>query len=191
MAQQAIDLTQAVIDSLPVLKTTADTPILTLRVINTPLGYALAAVDDGVYLLEFIEKQRLQLQLGDLQKRLRCGFVWQTHDLLDTLEKQLTEYFARQRKVFDLPIQFIGTAFQTRVWQALRTIPYGETLTYGEQARLIDNPRAVRAVGAANGKNKISILVPCHRVVGAKGGLVGYAGGLSRKQALLDIESTS
>jgi methylated-DNA-[protein]-cysteine S-methyltransferase len=101
---------------------------------------------------------------------------------------QLGEYFDGQRTDFDLPLRFAGTSFQQRVWTALREIPYGEVTSYGEIARLIGQPSAARAVGLANGKNPISIIVPCHRVVGAKGQLTGYGGGLERKQHLLDFE---
>ena len=101
---------------------------------------------------------------------------------------QLREYFAGGRREFDLPLQFEGTTFQRRVWQELREIPYGETWSYGQLARRIGNPNASRAVGLANGRNPISILVPCHRVIGADGSLTGYGGGLERKRWLLAHE---
>lgn len=101
---------------------------------------------------------------------------------------QLTEYFAGTRTVFDLPLNPLGTAFQKSVWAELVKIPYGQTLSYGELARRIGNPKASRAVGLANGKNPLSIVVPCHRVIGASGKLTGYGGGLARKEALLALE---
>ncbi len=101
---------------------------------------------------------------------------------------QLTEYFAGKRKVFDLPLELKGTEFQKKVWQALREIPYGTTCSYGEIAAKIGNPKASRAVGGANNKNPIAIVVPCHRVIGANGSLVGYASGLRTKEALLKLE---
>lgn len=101
---------------------------------------------------------------------------------------QLTEYFAGKRKVFDLPLEPHGTEFQKKVWQALREIPYGTTCSYGEIAAKIGNPKASRAVGGANNKNPIAIVVPCHRVIGANGSLVGYASGLQTKEALLKLE---
>jgi methylated-DNA-[protein]-cysteine S-methyltransferase len=101
---------------------------------------------------------------------------------------QLHEYLAGERRAFDLPLDPVGTPFQLRVWQALREIPYGETRTYGWIASSIGQPTAVRAVGLANGRNPISIVVPCHRVVGASGALTGYAGGVACKRALLDLE---
>jgi O-6-methylguanine DNA methyltransferase len=109
-------------------------------------------------------------------------------DLCQLAVKQLDEYFAGQRKNFDLPLLPKGTDFQLKTWVALTTIPYGETISYGEQAKRMDNPKAVRAVGGANGKNPFSIVVPCHRVIGANGTLTGYTGGMSRKEWLLSFE---
>ena len=111
------------------------------------------------------------------------------HPILLETKKQLSEYFEGQRKIFDLPLDFEGTEFQQKVWQALLTIPFGETRSYKEIAEQIGNVKAVRAVGAANGKNPISIIAPCHRVVGANGKLVGFAGGLENKDILLKIEN--
>jgi methylated-DNA-[protein]-cysteine S-methyltransferase len=102
---------------------------------------------------------------------------------------QLGEYFAGERREFDLPLAPRGAAFQLRAWEALREIPYGETVTYGEQARRIGHPDAARAVGAANGRNPIAVIVPCHRVIGANGSLTGFGGGLERKRLLLDLEA--
>lgn len=110
------------------------------------------------------------------------------HPILLKTAKQLNEYFAGKRQQFDLPLDFEGTAFQQQVWQALLTIPFGETRSYKQIAEQIGNVKAVRAVGAANGKNPISIIAPCHRVVGANGKLVGFAGGLENKEILLKIE---
>ncbi|NGN64653.1 methylated-DNA--[protein]-cysteine S-methyltransferase [Streptomyces sp. A7024] len=101
---------------------------------------------------------------------------------------QLTAYFAGERTDFDLPLKMTGTAFQQRVWKELQAIPYGETISYGELAERIGNPAASRAVGLANGKNPIGVIVPCHRVVGANGSMTGYGGGLERKQLLLALE---
>lgn len=115
-----------------------------------------------------------------LGTRARSGF--------EDVVEQLQEYFARKRTVFTIPIAPMGTAFQQRVWTALRTIPYGETRSYGQLAEAIGNRSAMRAVGAANGRNPISIIVPCHRVIGSDGTLIGYGGGLERKRFLLDLE---
>ncbi len=101
---------------------------------------------------------------------------------------QLEEYFGGERREFELDLDLVGTAFQRRVWSALLTIPYGQTRSYGELAMQLDAPGAARAVGLANGHNPIGIIVPCHRVIGANGGLTGYGGGLNRKRTLLDLE---
>ena len=125
-------------------------------------------------------------------KRVRLAeLIEQTHHpiLLET-QKQLSEYFAGKRQQFDLPLDFEGTEFQQKVWQALLTIPFGETRSYRDIAEQVGNVKAVRAVGAANGKNPISIIAPCHRVVGANGKLVGFAGGLDNKEILLKLESS-
>jgi methylated-DNA-[protein]-cysteine S-methyltransferase len=103
--------------------------------------------------------------------------------------KQLREYFDGKRREFDLPLDVEGTDFQTKVWAALRKIPFGRTASYAEIARKIGKPKAMRAVGMANGRNPVSIVVPCHRVIGADGSLTGYGGGLDRKRILLDLES--
>ncbi len=102
--------------------------------------------------------------------------------------RQLTEYFAGEREDFDLPLEMCGTVFQLEVWSALRRIPYGEVRSYAEIARAIGRPKAVRAVGAANGANPIPIIVPCHRVIGSNGSLTGFGGGLDVKRRLLDLE---
>lgn len=110
------------------------------------------------------------------------------HPVLVEAERQLKEYFEGKLQNFSLPLEFRGTEFQKKVWAALLTIPFGETRSYGEIANQIGSPKAVRAVGAANGKNPISIIAPCHRVIGANGTLTGFAGGLKAKALLLDIE---
>lgn len=111
-----------------------------------------------------------------------------THPVLDAAKEQLMEYFAGSRKTFDLPLNSGGTAFQKRVWQALTQIPYGETETYGQLAARIDAPKAARAVGQANNRNPIPIVIPCHRVIGANGSLVGYSDGVDIKRRLLELE---
>lgn len=112
----------------------------------------------------------------------------ENHPILLQTEKQLNEYFENKRTSFDIPLDFNGTEFQVRVWEALLKIPYGVTKTYGELAKILGDIKAVRAVGGALNKNPISIIVPCHRVVGASGKLVGFAGGLENKSILLDLE---
>jgi len=110
--------------------------------------------------------------------------------VLDRARQQLDEYFAGARTAFDLPLDLTGSAFERRVWDALRAIPYGTTVSYGDLARRLGDMRTTRAVGAANGKNPIAIIVPCHRVVGSRGELTGYGGGLDRKRWLLEHEGT-
>jgi methylated-DNA-[protein]-cysteine S-methyltransferase len=112
------------------------------------------------------------------------------HPVLVAARKQLDEYFAGDRRTFDVPLDLRGTTFQVKAWRYLATIPYGQTSTYGEQARALGDARKARAVGAANGRNPVAIVLPCHRVIGANGSLTGYAGGLPTKQALLEFEAT-
>ncbi|ENU26082.1 methylated-DNA--[protein]-cysteine S-methyltransferase [Acinetobacter modestus] len=125
-------------------------------------------------------------------KRVRLAELIEDHQhpMLLRVKKQLEQYFAGQRQQFDLPLDFKGTDFQQQVWQTLLTIPYGETRSYKEIAVQLGNEKAVRAVGAANGKNPISIIAPCHRVIGSSGALVGFAGGLDKKQILLSLEQS-
>jgi methylated-DNA-[protein]-cysteine S-methyltransferase len=115
----------------------------------------------------------------------------QEHPVLRAAEQQLAEYFAGARRVFDLPLAPEGTPFQQKVWRALLTIPFGETRSYGQIAAQIGSPSAVRAVGAANGRNPLSIIAPCHRVIGASGALTGFAGGLKTKAYLLNLEAAA
>ncbi len=112
-----------------------------------------------------------------------------SHPILALVAQQLDSYFAGDLKEFSVPLAGVGTEFQQQVWQALRQIPYGSTLSYGELAKKLGNPDATRAVGLANGKNPISIIVPCHRVIGADGSLTGFGGGVGRKRYLLDLEA--
>ena len=128
----------------------------------------------------------------DKPERVRLGALTEKadHPVLVETERQLGEYFAGARRTFDVPLSFAGTDFQKRVWAALLAIPFGETRSYGEIADQLGNPGASRAVGAANGRNPISIIAPCHRVVGSNGKLTGFAGGLPAKQLLLAIEGS-
>lgn len=117
---------------------------------------------------------------------------WEPDDgseILAAARRQLDEYFAHQRTVFDLPLDLLGTPFQVQVWRALTKIPFGSTLSYGELARRVGSPNGSRAVGAANGKNPVAIVVPCHRVIGSNGDLTGFGGGMERKSWLLKHES--
>jgi AraC family transcriptional regulator of adaptative response/methylated-DNA-[protein]-cysteine methyltransferase len=164
--------------------------IPTTRIL-TPLGPMLAgATEDGICLLEFVDRRMLETQLGRLSKLLHAKFVPGSHEHFDRLNEQLDEYFSGKRKAFDLPLVLPGTPFQRKVWAGLQTIPYGCTRSYKEQAEVIGSHHAVRAVAKANGDNRIAILIPCHRVIGANGELIGYGGGLARKQYLLSLESS-
>jgi len=154
------------------------------KTIASPVGeLKLVASDKGLaaILWENDDPERVRL-LGPLVED-------DHHPVLTRAAAQLGEYFAGKRQAFDLPLDFQGTDFQKRVWNALLTIPYGETRSYAEIARAVGRPTAFRAVGAANGKNPISIVAPCHRVIGTNGTLTGFAGGLEAKQCLLAIES--
>jgi AraC family transcriptional regulator of adaptative response/methylated-DNA-[protein]-cysteine methyltransferase len=163
--------------------------ISTTRIL-TPLGPMLAgATDEGICLLEFVDRRMLETQLSRLNKLLKARIVPGFHEHFDQLNQQLEEYFSGKRRVFDLPLVLPGTPFQKRVWAGLQTIPYGCTRSYKEQAKIIDAPLAARAVAKANGDNRLAILIPCHRIIGSNGELVGYGGGLSRKQYLLKLES--
>ncbi len=155
----------------------------------TPLGPMLAgAVEEGICLLDFVDRRMLETQLKRLQVQFHATLLPGVSAYFDQLHKELDEYFRGERSEFTVPVVLRGTDFQLEVWRALQTIPYGETRSYGQQAKVLGRPKAVRAVARANGDNKISILIPCHRVIGADGRLVGYGGGLWRKQFLLDLE---
>jgi AraC family transcriptional regulator of adaptative response/methylated-DNA-[protein]-cysteine methyltransferase len=157
--------------------------------IASPVGPLVAgATADGVCLLEFSDRRMLEAQLATLKRRLGVPLVPGRNPWLDALRAQLGEYFAGKRRDFELPLVIRGTAFQERVWNALLTIPYGATWSYRDLAQRIGQPGATRAVGTANGMNRIAIVIPCHRVVNADGRLGGYGGGVWRKQFLLDLE---
>ncbi|HTX72350.1 MAG TPA: methylated-DNA--[protein]-cysteine S-methyltransferase [Rectinemataceae bacterium] len=160
--------------------------------IESPLGPLVAgATEQGVCLLEFSDRRMLEAQARTLSSRLSLPAAPGAHPHLSRLESELKEYFAGTRSDFTVPIHEPGTAFQERVWTALRRIPYGETRSYTALARAIGEPSAVRAVARANGFNRIAIVVPCHRVIGADGGLGGYGGGVWRKQRLLELEGSA
>jgi AraC family transcriptional regulator, regulatory protein of adaptative response / methylated-DNA-[protein]-cysteine methyltransferase len=165
--------------------------IPTTRIL-TPLGPMLAgATDEGICLLEFVDRRMLETQISRLSKVLKAKIVPGSHPYFELLSGQLDEYFCGTRQEFDIPLVLPGTPFQQKVWAGLKSIPYGSTRSYKEQSEALGSPQAVRAVARANGDNRIAILIPCHRVIGANGELVGYGGGLSRKQYLLKLESTS
>jgi O-6-methylguanine DNA methyltransferase len=163
--------------------------VLTLGFVESPIGrLAAGADDDGIRVLEFTRQGRVETHLAALGAALERPTVRGHHPLLTRLGNELEEYFEGRRKVFEVPFRFTGTEFQERVWKALLTIPYGKTRSYLDIAKTLGDPKAVRAVGAANGSNPISIIVPCHRVIGSNGSIVGYGGGLDRKVWLLAHE---
>jgi methylated-DNA-[protein]-cysteine S-methyltransferase len=156
------------------------TPTTYHTTIPSPLG-DLLALSDGRFITG--------LYLPDHKGGPHTSASWQTVDApFAALRDQLAEYFAGERQEFDVPVRLHGTPFQQQVWHQLTRIPYGVTITYAELARRINSPAASRAVGAANGRNPVSIIVPCHRVVGASGKLTGYAGGVDKKERLLAME---
>jgi AraC family transcriptional regulator of adaptative response/methylated-DNA-[protein]-cysteine methyltransferase len=166
-----------------------DSECATAAWLRTPLGPMIAAATrQGVCLLEFTDRRMLETQLEILARRLRLPLVPGDTEALGQLKAELAEYFAGRRRVFEVPLQVKGSPFQERVWQELVEIPYGETRSYEEIARRVGSPGAVRAVGQANGMNRIAIVLPCHRVVNKSGKLGGYGGGLWRKQRLLALE---
>jgi methylated-DNA-[protein]-cysteine S-methyltransferase len=158
------------------------------------MTYAFKIVSSRVGLLKLVANDLALVAIlweNDDPKRVRLGSLVEDvdHPILCLAEQQLGEYFAGARKSFDLPLDFAGTPFQKKVWSELLNIPFGQTRTYGQIANAIGKPRAFRAVGAANGKNPISIVAPCHRVIGKDGSLTGLAGGLEAKECLLGIEA--
>ncbi|MBO0495365.1 methylated-DNA--[protein]-cysteine S-methyltransferase [Pseudomonas sp. Marseille-Q1929] len=154
------------------------------KLMPSPVGQLTLVARDGKLSAILWETERAN--------RVRLGELHEANDspVLLEAQRQLQEYFAGTRNQFTLELDFTGTDFQKQVWQALLTIPFGETRSYSQIAQQIGNPKAVRAVGAANGRNPISIIAPCHRVIGASGELTGFAGGLQAKQYLLALEGT-
>jgi methylated-DNA-[protein]-cysteine S-methyltransferase len=154
-----------------------------ITTVESPIGELTLASDGealtGLYMTDQRHRPELPAADGD------------DDAVLAAAREQLAEYFAGERREFDLPLKPAGTPFQRAVWEALRDIPYGETAGYGELANRLGRPGAARAVGLANGRNPIAIVVPCHRVIGAAGALTGYGGGLERKRYLLELESAA
>lgn len=167
----------------------SETPCVLLAWILTPLGPMIAgATDEGICLLEFSDRRMLEAQFKTLRRLFDGPVVMGTNPHLERLQAELAGYFARTLREFSVPLVFPGTAFQRRVWEHLLKVPYGQTRSYQELAAAVGDPAAVRAVGRANGMNRIAILIPCHRIVNKNGDLGGYGGGLRRKQYLLDLE---
>lgn len=162
---------------------------LYVRWLDTPLGAMVAvAGDDGLSMLEYVDRRGLQTQISTLRRRLDGAIVPGRNAHLDAIADQVDRYFAGTLTRFTVPLVMPGTPFQDAVWRRLLQIPYGHTSTYSQLANELDRPGASRAVGRANGDNRLAIVVPCHRVVRADGNLCGYGGGLWRKKWLLDHE---
>ena len=163
---------------------------VTIREIETPVGpLTIGATETAIVLCDFTRRPMMPAQLASVRRRIGPMVVGDS-PLLDRADRQLREYFAGERRDFDLALDIPGSAFQERVWDELRRIPYGETISYRELALRVGAPQAPRAVGRANGSNRVAIIVPCHRVVAAGGGLGGYGGGLPAKRHLLELEGS-
>ncbi len=164
-------------------------PALFAQRIETPLGAMVAIADDeGLRLLEFAERRALEREIGILRQRLHTNVVPGEHRHLDQIRQELGDYFTGKNLSFTVPLAPIGSGFQTRTWDVLRSIPIAETRSYSWMAEQLGTPAARRAVGRANGTNMMSIIIPCHRVIRADGSLCGYGGGLWRKKWLLEHE---
>ncbi|HLU02729.1 MAG TPA: methylated-DNA--[protein]-cysteine S-methyltransferase [Advenella sp.] len=161
------------------------------RFLDSPVGPMIAmASDKGVVLLEFLDTiETITKEINDLRTRYGFALTGQDHPCLDAVQQQMDAYFTGQRHTFELALDAPGTAFDETVWAHLQRIPYGRTCSYGDLAREIGNGAHARIVGSANHRNRISIVIPCHRVIGADGSLTGYGGGLPRKRWLLEFES--
>lgn len=192
--EQGYESTSAFRDALR--KTFDDTPArlrsraaLVFRRLSTPLGPMIAMAEErGLVLLEFVDRPALTTELDELRVRHGYAIAPGSHEHLDATEAQLSEYFAGKRQNFDLPLHTPGSSFEQEVWALLRAIPFGATCSYGTLAAQLGRPGAARAIGTANGRNRIAIVLPCHRVVGADGSLTGYGGGKPRKAFLLRLE---
>lgn len=164
--------------------------IITIKRIETKLGTMFCcATDDGICLLEFTDRKMLETELKNLAKKFNATILQGNNIHFKILENQLSEYFEGKRKIFNVPLVMQGSDFQNIVWSQLQTIEFGKTRSYKEQAISINKPESVRAVAKANGMNRISIIIPCHRVIGSDGKLTGYGGGIWRKKWLLEFEN--
>jgi len=163
--------------------------MIKITVIKTPLGEMMAAATrESICFLAFFEKDMYKNLLPRLEMTFNTTVKKGQNRLLRVLKKQLREYFKGTRREFSVPITTPGTGFQKAAWEVLRGIPYGKTISYLEQAKMLDNEGAVRAVANANAANRIAIIIPCHRVIGSDGSLTGYGGGLEKKQWLIEHE---
>ncbi|MGO1767956.1 transcriptional regulator Ada / DNA-O6-methylguanine--protein-cysteine [Advenella sp. S44] len=180
---------QSLADNAPI--GAANRKPLFYRYMDSPVGPMIAmASNQGIVLLEFLDTiETITKEIADLHIRYGFGMTAQDHPHLQTLQQQIADYFAGHRQTFELALDAPGTAFDETVWAHLQRIPYGRTCSYADLASQIGNGAHARIVGTANHRNRISIVIPCHRVIGADGSLTGYGGGLARKRWLLEFES--
>lgn len=164
--------------------------MISIGYFTTPVGELILGSYEGKLCLADWRYRKKREQIDSrLQKGLNAQYVEENSEVIEVTITQLEEYFTHKRKVFDIPLLMLGTDFQNSVWERLIKIPYGKTASYLELAKNVGNEKAVRAVASANGANAISILIPCHRIIGSDGSLTGYAGGLDVKKKLLELES--
>ncbi len=169
----------------------SDKSIINIVRFTTPIGPMFScATEQGICLLEFTDRRMLETEFKDLCHRLNAVILPGNNPHLEQVQSEIGEYFSAKRREFSVPLHTPGTEFQQRVWEILQDIPYGTTRSYTQQAIALNNPKAVRAVGSANGQNRVGIIIPCHRVIASDGKLAGYGGGLHRKKWLLDFESS-
>ena len=163
---------------------------ISFTIVDSPIGELVLGVSGGgCCVVEFVERGGLEKIKSQTQQRYKLEMKECQSLQLDDVKKELRGYFSGRLQIFSIPMDLQGTEFEKMVWQELLSIPYGETRTYGEIARLVGNPLAFQAVGGANGHNPLAIVVPCHRVLQKGGGMCGYGGGIWRKKFLLDLES--
>ncbi|KAB2878317.1 methylated-DNA--[protein]-cysteine S-methyltransferase [bacterium] len=159
------------------------------KIIKSPLGdMVLGSIADKICFLEFYLPERYKEMSGKIRKVFDAEWVEGTNDVIEQAEKELQEYFSGKRKNFTVPLDLRGSEFEIKIWEQLQKIPYGHVCSYGDIAKKINNPKSVRAVGGANHNNPVAIIVPCHRVIGKNGSLVGYGGGIDKKKLLIELE---
>jgi AraC family transcriptional regulator, regulatory protein of adaptative response / methylated-DNA-[protein]-cysteine methyltransferase len=163
--------------------------VILISRLTTPIGpMFVCATENGICLLEFVDRRMLETEFKDLQRLLNATIISSENEHIKQAKKEIEEYFDGKRKTFNVKLETPGTDFQNSVWNCLKEIDYGTTTTYQNQAKKINNPKAVRAVASANGFNRISIIIPCHRVIGKDGKMTGYGGGIERKKWLIEHE---
>lgn len=159
--------------------------------IETPIGTMIAIADtDKLYFLDFINRKKYDLKIASIQEKIKATITPGTNTILALISQELAAYFSGTLQHFKTPTYLSGSIFQNKAWQSLTTIPYGTTATYGQQATMVGNKKAYRAVAHANSNNTLAIVIPCHRVISSNGNLCGYAGGIDRKKWLLNHETT-